>query len=192
MPGVREVARRFTLRIRTQAVLLSVVPLTFLIALCVIASVLQTRTEQTATWSQRSTNALDEADAIQKLLTSGNRSAVDFTRQPKAGAAVLAPYHLAQREIPVHARRLQELVRDEPEQRARAARYASLSNTLIETLTTYMTYWQAGQKAKAQAMVTNPRVRKNNYAWQLARDEFDDSERALTLTRYAEIGRAHV
>ena len=83
MPGAREVARRFALRIRTQAVLLSVVPLTFLVLLCVIASVLQHKTDQIAMLSQRSTNALNEADLIQKLLTEANRSVVGYTRHPR-------------------------------------------------------------------------------------------------------------
>src|ERR1700738_605057 len=148
MAGAREVALRFPLRIRTQAVLLSVVPLTFLLLLCVIASVLQNQTEQTATWSQRSTNALEEADTIQKLLLGANRSVIEYTRQPRPSADVLTAYHAAARSLPVHTKELERLVRDEPAQRARAERYASLSMRLIGLLTTYLDQWQAGKKAQ--------------------------------------------
>src|ERR1700736_3861630 len=90
MARARERARRFGLRIRTQAILLSVVPLTFLVLLAIIAGVLQNRTEQTAAWAQRSTNALTEADAIQKTLTESNRAVADYARQPREPA--LVPY----------------------------------------------------------------------------------------------------
>ncbi len=189
MAGAREVARRFALRIRTQAVLLSVVPLTFLLLLCVIASVLQTRTEQTATWSQRSTNALDEADALQKLIVDANRSVVEYTRQPKGGEAVLAPLRKAQREVPAHSEELKRLVRDEPGQRARAEKFTSLTATLTGILTTYLEMWQAGKKAQAQAFVLQPKVRAANYEWQRARDEFDQNERQISLDRYTALHR---
>ncbi|MEA2721495.1 MAG: hypothetical protein QOJ39_3359 [Candidatus Eremiobacteraeota bacterium] len=185
MAGAREVARRFALRIRTQAVLLSVVPLTFLLLLCVIASVLQTRTEQTATLSQRSTNALNEADAIQKSFLAANRSLLEYTRQPHPQDGVLGPYRTAQRDIPRHSQELQRLVRDEPRQQARAARYAALTSTLMDELAAYLTSWNAGKKAQAQARVVTPRVRALNYQWQNAREDFDQNERQLTLDRYA-------
>ncbi|MDB5069378.1 MAG: serine/threonine protein phosphatase [Candidatus Eremiobacteraeota bacterium] len=189
MAGAREVARRFALRIRTQAVLLSVVPLTFLLLLCVIASVLQTRTEQTATWSQRSTNALNEADAIQKLLVDANRAILEYTRQPHASESVLAPFRMAQRDLGKHTAALQRFANDEPDQRARAGRYASLSETVMSELTLYFQLWQSGKKAQAQALVTTPRTRALNYQWQLARDEFDQAERQSTLDRYAALHR---
>jgi serine phosphatase RsbU (regulator of sigma subunit)/CHASE3 domain sensor protein/anti-sigma regulatory factor (Ser/Thr protein kinase) len=186
MAGAREVARRFALRIRTQAVLLSVVPLTFLLILCVIASILQTRTEQTATWSQRSADALNQGDAMQKLLVDANRGVVDYTRQAKPNENTLAPYRTALTEVPKHGANLRRLVAGEPpEQRARAARFSNLSMTALGELTTFLTLWKAGKKAQAQAFVTSPRTRAVNTQWIDARDEFDQAERLLTLDRYA-------
>ena len=77
------------MRIRTQAVLLSVVPLTFLIILFIIASVLQTKTDQTATWSQRSTNTLKQSEQIAKTIGDANAGMVEYTTK-KAGPASLA------------------------------------------------------------------------------------------------------
>jgi serine phosphatase RsbU (regulator of sigma subunit)/anti-sigma regulatory factor (Ser/Thr protein kinase)/CHASE3 domain sensor protein len=156
-----------------------------LLLLCVIASVLQNQTEQTTTWSQRSTNALEEADTIQKLLLDANRSVVEYTRQPRSSASVLAAYHTAARSLPAHTAELERLVRDEPAQRARAQRYASLSMTLIGLLTTYLDQWQAGKKAQAQATVARPSSRRLYNEWDVARNEFGQTERQLTLDRYA-------
>jgi serine phosphatase RsbU (regulator of sigma subunit)/anti-sigma regulatory factor (Ser/Thr protein kinase)/CHASE3 domain sensor protein len=188
MAGAREVARRFALRIRTQAILISVVPLTFLLGLCVIASVLQNKTDQMAGWSQRSTNALSESDAIQKTVTDANRSVLEYTRQPKP--SVLAGYEQARRELPLHEAELLRLVRDDPPQERRAQRYVTLTNQLMDqVLTRYLTMWQAGKKAGAAKMSTAPRVRKMANDWYALRSEFGTIERQNALARYAALHR---
>lgn len=185
MAQAREVARRFVLSIRTQAVLLSVVPLTFLLALAVIATVLQGKTEQTASWSQRSTNALEQTNALQKLLVGANRSVVEYSRGGRATPAVLAPYEAARREIPLHGARLLRIVAADPAQRLRAARFVSLSNDLMDVLTSYLNAWRAGKKAQAAALGNSARVRRLDDQWEAARNDFDASERQQTLNRYA-------
>ena len=185
MARAREVARRFALRIRTQAVLLSVVPLSFLLLLAVIASVLQNRTEQTAVWSQRSTNALTETDTIYKLINDANSSILDYVRQPRAAA--LTPYRAAVRALPQHEDALMRLVQGEGEQETRAARYTALSSQIMDgVLTRFLELWQAGKKQEAQALTQgSPRTRKLVASWQAARSDFALSERQITLGRYA-------
>jgi serine phosphatase RsbU (regulator of sigma subunit)/anti-sigma regulatory factor (Ser/Thr protein kinase)/CHASE3 domain sensor protein len=188
MAGAREVARRFALRIRTQAILISVVPLTFLLVLCVIASVLQNKTDQMAAWSQRSTNALSESDAIQKSISDANRSVVEYTRQPKPAA--LAGYESGRRDLPLHEAELMRLVRDDPAQQHRAARYVELSNQLMSgVLTPFVQMWQAGKKTAAQKMVATQRVRHLAAVWDATRNDFDQTERQIALTRYAALHR---
>jgi serine phosphatase RsbU (regulator of sigma subunit)/anti-sigma regulatory factor (Ser/Thr protein kinase) len=190
MARAGEVARRFALRIRTQAILISVVPLTFLLLLCVIASVLQNRTDQMAAWSQRSTNALSESDAVQKSIGDANRSVVEYTRQSKPKPNVLAGYEQGRRDLTVHEAALLRLVRDDPAQERRAARYAALSNQLVtEVLTPYLTMWQAGKKSAATKMAAQPRVRRMANDWSTVRDEFGLTERQIALARYASLHR---
>jgi len=183
MAGAREVARRFALRIRTQAVLLSVVPLSFLVLLCVVATVLQNRTEATAIWSQRSTNVLSESDAVRKLFTDANRSVVEYTRKPRPAA--LGGYRTAVREIPKHVQELERLVKEEPGQEARAQRYATLSGRALVILGEYLRLWQAGKKAQAQAVVAPARTAKLVEAWDHSKADLDLAERQLMLARYA-------
>ena len=184
MTRARDVARRFGVRIRTQAILISAVPLTFLLLLCVIASVLQNRTEQMAAWSQRSTNALSESDAIQKNISEANRTLVEYTRGPKRGS--LAGYENGRRELPLHEAALLRLVRGDPAQERRAAHYVALSTQLMnEVLTPYLTLWQAGRKSEAAKLGQTPRVRRMAAEWDVVRNEFGLTERQNALARYA-------
>jgi serine phosphatase RsbU (regulator of sigma subunit)/anti-sigma regulatory factor (Ser/Thr protein kinase)/CHASE3 domain sensor protein len=186
MAGAGEVARRFALRIRTQAVLLSVVPLSFLILLCVVATVLQQRTDETATWSQRSTGALAESEAIRKVFERANLSVVEYTRTGRPES--LAGYRSARGDLQKHEQNLEQLVRGEPEQEARAKRYATLSDRTFGVLSQYLAFWQKGKKADAAALVAA--ARKHPYGdWSNSQAEFDLTERKAMLDRYAALHR---
>ena len=168
--------------------LLSVVPLIFLLLLCVIASVLQNKTDRMAAWSQRSTNVLSESDAVQRSITDANRSVVEYTRQPKPAA--LAGYEAGRRSLPLHEAELMRLVSDDPAQERRAARYIALSSRLMnDVLGGYLNLWQAGKKTQAQKMVTAPAVRRMVLVWEASRNELDQTERQNALVRYAVLHR---
>lgn len=175
------------MRIRTQAVLLSVVPLTFLIALFVIATVLQAKTEQTATWSQHSTAVLKQSDRLAKSITDANRSVVDFSR--KTGSANLAGYHQALHDVPLQGAELRRMVRGEAGQDARAARFVSLTDDLMKILAAYVADWTAGRKAHAQAVVGSLRTRRTVDDWSTARRNFDEAERVAALARFDALHR---
>ena len=180
--------RPFQLRIQAQAVLLSVVPLAFLITLSILASVLQNRTEQTATLSQRSTNALNQSDLISKAISGANRSVIEYTtKQPQPRA--LAPYRSALRDVRNEGDELQRMVRNEPGQELRATRYAARSRDLMGVLSAYLSLWKAGKKTQAQAMVTSPRTRNRVNDWDAAKTAFEKAERELTLERFATLHR---
>ena len=182
----REIARTFALRIRTQAVLLSVVPLVFLIALFAIATILQNKTNVTATWSQRSTNALNQSDRISRTLTAANRSVADYTTR-KLPPSALGDYRTAVRELPLQANQLQQMVRDEPGQAKRAARLTAASNTILALISQYLAEWQAGRKLQAQALVAADRTRRISNEWQAAKNDFDQAERVITIGRFTSL-----
>ena len=184
MAGPREVARQFALRIRTQAILLSVVPLTFLLVLGVFASVLQNKTDQTAVWSQRSTNALNAADAMQRDISDANRSAVEYTRQPKPAA--LKDFEAARSRLPRDEADLLRLVQGDPAQERRAALDAKLSSEVMNNvIAPYLARLKAGKKAEAQKAVAAAPIRRLAHQWELARDDFGLAERQVALVRYA-------
>jgi serine phosphatase RsbU (regulator of sigma subunit)/anti-sigma regulatory factor (Ser/Thr protein kinase)/CHASE3 domain sensor protein len=175
-------------RIRAQAVLLSVVPLTFLVVLFVIASVLQNKTEQTATWSQRSTNALKQSEHITNSITVANRSVVEYTTKKHVSAS-LAGYRTAVHDVPLQVAELHRLVRDDPGQDARAVRYGAATDALMGIITRYLTYWEAGKKKQAQALSGAPQVRRSADAWTAAKHDFEEGERVRTLARYNALHR---
>jgi CHASE3 domain sensor protein len=169
-------------------VLLSVVPLTFLIILFVIASVLQTKTDQTATWSQRSTNTLKQSEQIAKSIADANGSMVEYTTK-KAVPASLAAYRRGLRDIPAEVVELRRLVRDEPGQDARAVRLGAAADGIMGVLTRYLTLWQAGKKAQAQTMASSAQTRAIVNAWTAARHDFEEAERVRALSRYDALHR---
>lgn len=171
------------MRIRTQAVLLSVVPLTFLVILFVIASVLQTKTDQTASWSTRSTNALKQSELIAKSLSDVNRSIVEYTTKKRVPAS-LAEYHRALTGLPAQVAALRRLVADEPGQDARAVRYGAATDAVMGFFTHYLALWEAGKKTEAQAYVNSARTRQVVDAFTAARHDFEETERVRTLSRY--------
>ncbi|HEV2740277.1 MAG TPA: SpoIIE family protein phosphatase [Candidatus Elarobacter sp.] len=176
------------MRIRTQAVLLSVVPLTFLIVLFVIATVLQTKTDQTATWSQRSTTALKQSEHIAKTISDANSSIVTYTTKRQVEAS-LAPYRAALRDVPLQVTELRRLVRDEPGQDARVVRYGAAAHGLMDVLTRYVALWQAGKKAQAKAMVGSAQTQRRVDEWTAARHDFEEAERVRALSRYDALHR---
>jgi serine phosphatase RsbU (regulator of sigma subunit)/anti-sigma regulatory factor (Ser/Thr protein kinase)/CHASE3 domain sensor protein len=178
------------MRIRTQAVLLSVVPLTFLVVLFVIATVLQNKTDQTATWSTRSTNALKQSEAIAKLVADANASIVLYTTKKPVDAS-LAGYRAAVRGMPAQVAELRRLVRDEPGQDRKAVRYGAAAHGLLDLLGRYVALWRAGKKGQAQAkaMVASAQTQRKVNEWTAARHDFEESERVRALGRYDTLHR---
>jgi serine phosphatase RsbU (regulator of sigma subunit)/anti-sigma regulatory factor (Ser/Thr protein kinase) len=177
-------------RIRTQAVLLSVVPLTFLIVLFVIATVLQNKTDQTATWSQRSTNALKQSEHVAKLVGDANASVVLYTTK-KPVSASLDGYRAAERDMPAQIGELRRLVREEPGQEVKAVRFGAAAHGLLDLLGRYVALWQTGKKGQAQAktMVASAQTQHKVDEWTAARHDFEESERVLALGRYDALHR---
>ncbi len=182
MARAREAARRFVLRIRTQAVLLSVVPLTFLVALLVIAGLLRTETEQMAATSQRATIALNDSEAIRRVIAQADKAAIDYTRAPRP--ATLRAYESAIATFPARAASLQRDTSGNTTEVARASRYVALTRAVIdEALTPYMKLLQAGKKKQAADFGRSAGLRRLGDAWDKARADFESGQRGVTLAR---------
>ncbi|HEX3463363.1 MAG TPA: ATP-binding SpoIIE family protein phosphatase [Candidatus Elarobacter sp.] len=157
-------------------------PLSFLVLLCVAAFVLQERTDETAQWSQRSTSALAESEAMLKAFSAANVSAVDYTRT--GGGAALVRFRGAHRDLLTHEANLKRLVRGEPAQEARAERYVTLTERTFAVLTRYLQLWQAGKKSQATALAAAAR-KHVALEWEASKSDFDLNERNTMLARYA-------
>ncbi len=173
--------------IRAQALLLSIVPLAFLLALLVIAWILQSKTEQTTAWSARSTNALNASDRILATLTDASRDVQAYTKKPSR--ASLDGYRRAVHLMPVESRELQALVKDEPALRPKAAKYAALTANIVGILEHYVGLLRAGRKAQAAQYGASNQVRGIATAWNASKSDFDQAERVITLARLSKLQR---
>ena len=173
--------------IRAQALLLSIVPLSFLVVLLVLAGILQNKTEQTAAWSARTTNALNASDRILATVTDASRNIQAYTKKPTP--ASLAGYRRAMAHLPSDTSALTSLAKDEPALRPLAARYASLTRDVAGVLDEYVRDLLAHQKAKATAFGASPHVRTIATQWAAAKASFDQAERVMTLARLEALHR---
>jgi serine phosphatase RsbU (regulator of sigma subunit)/anti-sigma regulatory factor (Ser/Thr protein kinase) len=169
-------------------VLLSVVPLAFLIALLVIAGLLRTETERMAAASQRATIALNDSEAVRRVVIDAEKAAIDYTRAQRP--ATLAAYDAAIARLPGRASALLRDVSGSPDETARAARYVALTKTVIDSvLTPYMHLLQSGKKKEAEAFGRRPQFRQLGEAWDKAHTDFEAAERGTTLARIGVLQR---
>ncbi len=188
MARAREVARRFIFRIRTQAVLLSVVPLAFLVALLVVAGLVTAESERIALATQGSTTALADSEAVRQVLIDAERAAIDYTRTPRA--RTLDQYRAAIARLPARAATLRADVTRSPEASEGAARYVVMTKQLIDRiLTPYMRMLQAGKKKEAQAFGRRPEFQRLGLAWDRERVAFEATLRRLTMARITPLQR---
>ena len=188
MARAREVARRFVVRIRTQAVLLSVVPLAFLIALLIVAGMIRAESERIALATGRSTTALADTESVRQVLVDAERAAIDYTRTPRA--RTLQQYRSAIAQLPARASKLRADVVRSPEASAGAVRYVTMTKQLFDViLTPYMRMLQAGKKKEAQAFGRKPEFQRLGLAWDRERVAFEATLRRLTMVRITPLQR---
>jgi serine phosphatase RsbU (regulator of sigma subunit)/CHASE3 domain sensor protein len=169
------------MNLRRQAILLSVVPLIFLLLLLVIASVLQRETESATVWSRHSAEALTASDRILRTVTQGNNGVIAYLKKP--GAAALAPYDRALTEMPHRYADLRNTVTGHPAELAQAKLYINLTAQAMQVLKVYVADLKAGKKAQGDAMARSPQVRNLAAAWTAAKNDFDETQRADTIAR---------
>ncbi|MBV9439173.1 MAG: SpoIIE family protein phosphatase [Candidatus Eremiobacteraeota bacterium] len=185
MSDARDIARKFGARIRTQAVLLSTVPLGFLVLFLVIAAVLQHRTSQTETWSQESSAALSQSGVLVATLGEANKDVVDWQKDHRA--AQLAAYRAARRRLPTVESQLRAVVAAVPQERTAAQAYVARTEDLADLLDGYVALMVAGNKQQAATLVASSRTRRLSLEWQNARMAFDASVRTRTIARFRDL-----
>lgn len=168
-----------TLRART--ILVSALPLAFLLLLLALGLLILNRTVVTAGWSQHAEQVLMAADEVNKTLDAANQGAIDYTSGRASG---LNAYRRAADALPAKTRALERLVAGEPAQLQRARRYDGLVRDGMTFLDRYISAMGAHHGAQARAMVQAPATRRLGTELQTARAALDNGERAETLARF--------
>lgn len=174
--------------IRAQALLLCVVPLTFLIALLVVVWILQNKTEQTTAWSSRATNTLAASNQILTTVGEANRFLIDETKAPSA--ASVAGYRRKRAELVTELHDFPTLVQDEKGLLPLAQAYASRTMAIVDVLDEYLRDFTTGKKAQAKMLGSTPRVQTLGQAWAKSKADFEQAERTLTLARLSSLQRS--
>src|SRR5581483_9492993 len=101
-------------RITNQTLLLTAVPLGFLVLLLALALILQSRNAQITAQSQRSAQSVADADRAIFLLDEANRSVVTF--QNKRDPSAIRDYHAAVAQLRATTTELGTIDRRDPAQ----------------------------------------------------------------------------
>jgi serine phosphatase RsbU (regulator of sigma subunit)/anti-sigma regulatory factor (Ser/Thr protein kinase) len=171
-------------KIQSQAILLSVVPLAFLLGFLALVMLLNARSAELTAWSSHATGILDQSDMIQKTIGEANQSVVDYTTRPTATA--LAAYRLKSAAARLEAQQLLKMV-TVPSQRAGAVAYARVVDRIIGVLDTYLRYLRSGHAAQARRYVASPGVRALGLEFQTVKGGFDRAVRQGASNRSREL-----
>ena len=175
-------------RIRAQAVLLSVIPLAFLLLLLGLTIVLQWQTQDAAWWAEHSALVLNASDAVDNTLSDANTGVVSYLTTHRASG--LARYRAARARMPAQLESLERIVADNPEQEARARRIASGTLSALQLLQQYLQLVQAGRMREAQTLDASPKTRALANDLAAAKAEFTRAERGLAIERFRSLRRS--
>lgn len=167
--------------IRTRTILVSIVPLAFLLLLLALALLLQERTVENAAWAAHSEEILTQSEAIGKLIGGANQSAVQYSA--KRSDAALAAYGRQSAQLPAALAKLDRLVANEPAQTVRAARVRQASTGAMKIIAEFLAYAKSGDTARQRALESSPRLRRAGAELQNAFAAFNDSQRAMMIVR---------
>jgi serine phosphatase RsbU (regulator of sigma subunit)/CHASE3 domain sensor protein len=168
--------------IRTRTILVSIVPLAFLLALLALALLLQDRVMQTAAWSQRSEEAIAQSESLAKILGAANSAAVQYSA--KRDAASLNAYDKAVQRMTPALAKLDALVADNRAQVARAHEIRRSLDDGMHVLQSFITFYKNGQTERAAALLKSPRTRRVNAELQSVFGDFEDAQRTLAIARF--------
>ena len=168
-------------KIQSQAILLSIVPLAFLLIFLGVVALLVDRTAEMTVWTQHASRVLDQSDTVLRTVGDANRAAVDYTAHPSKSA--LDRYSAAAKAARAQSQQLVQLSEGSA-QKALALTYAGAVGRITGVLDTYLADLRAGRVAQARAFVATPSVRALAANFQMAKGNFDRAQRRSTSAHF--------
>ena len=158
--------------------LLSFVPVIFLLILLMLALLIQQITQTNAAYNARSSLALDQSARVRQSLEAANRSVTTYAATHHR--RVLVEYFAAAKTMPAQLARLQQLA-STPDLKARAARLALTIGRGMQVLDLYYRAQSTGNLAQAHAIEANPAVQRLGLQIQSDATAFDNAQRAVAI-----------
>ena len=168
--------------IRTRTILVSIVPLAFLLALLALALLLQDRMMQAAMWSQHSEEVIKQSNTVGKLLNATNTAAVQYSQ--KRDSASRQAFERAAQQVQPALRRLDMLSAGNPAQRKRAQSIRDATQDGLQILASYVAFYEAGRPSRARALINTPRTKRVSAELAHVFSDFEDAQRAVTIARF--------
>ncbi|MFY9738731.1 MAG: ATP-binding SpoIIE family protein phosphatase [Candidatus Cybelea sp.] len=176
-----------SLGLRQRTLLLSAVPLGFLVLLLASALFLQWRNAMEADESSNLTALLTQADQAAALLDKAGRSVLAFDSGHREGD--LRKYELARRQLLPSLARLAQLQQVLPQGRAAEVRLASALTQGLDVIGEYLAYARARDAGAKARLTSSLPVRRLSVEIVAARNDFNERQRALTLDRLRVVRR---
>lgn len=175
---------RNRLRVRAQAILLSIVPVVFLLSLLGIGLVIQHVTIEAGEWSARSEQNLAQSARLIATLMQANRAITSYAS--KHHDAALNRYDRSARSLRAEISQLVSLAMT-PDQRVRAKRLGASLTQGLSVLDSFRQLQVSGNVARAKALAARPSTQA--LAMKIQRDAaaFDTAQRDLTLRHISDV-----
>jgi serine phosphatase RsbU (regulator of sigma subunit)/anti-sigma regulatory factor (Ser/Thr protein kinase) len=175
------------LGLRQRTLLLSAVPLGFLVLLLASALFLQWRNAIEADESRNLTTLLSQADRAAASLDKASRSVLAFDSSHHESD--LRNYELARRHLPASLATLAQLQQVLPRGRAAELRFANALTQGLDVVSEYLGFARARDAAAKARLASSPRIRRLSVEIVAARNDFNERQRALTLDRLRVVRR---
>jgi serine phosphatase RsbU (regulator of sigma subunit)/anti-sigma regulatory factor (Ser/Thr protein kinase) len=175
------------LGLRQRTLLLSAVPLGFLVLLLGSALFLQWRNAIEADESRNLTSLLSQADQAATLLEKASRSVMAFDGSHRESD--LRNYELFRRQLPATLATLARLQQALPRGRAAELRFVRALTQGLDVISEYLRYSRAGNATAKARLASSPRIRRLSVEIVASRSDFNERQRALTLDRLRDIRR---
>ncbi len=166
------------LGVRAQIVLISCVPLVFLIALLAIAFQLRSLSIQSAALSQHVTDTLSRADRLYETI---NDVFAEIKNYAKDHTGALQRYRVSTAAIPAEIAAVRAAVSPNSVAQARAARYTNDAAQVVALLDQIFTLMREGKSKEANAISARPPVQRLGPEYLAAKSAFDSGERSDSL-----------
>jgi serine phosphatase RsbU (regulator of sigma subunit) len=168
-------------KIQSQAILLSIVPLAFLLVFLGVVALLVDRTAEMTVWTQHASQVVDQSDTVFRTVSDTNRAAVDYTAHPSKSA--LDRYSAAAKATRAQSQQLVQLSEGSA-QKQLALAYAGAADRIIGMLDAYLADLRAGHGAQARALASSPSTRAAAAGFQMAKANFDRAQRRSTSAHF--------
>jgi anti-sigma regulatory factor (Ser/Thr protein kinase) len=165
-------------RVREQIVLISCVPLIFLIALLAIGFQLRSLSIQSAELSRHVTDTLSRAD---RLYGTINDEFTEIKAYAKDHAGALRRYRISKAAIPGELAAIRVAVAPDRVAQARAARYTGDAAQVVALLDLVFGLMREHKTAQAAALSARPAVQRLGPEYLAAKTAFDSGERNDSL-----------